>query len=89
MSSQTLPIDIFNHLISFRPIHPVAKLIRDLKSKFSYCVVCYEKERVSDGKGDGKKMLECCSSTCYRQLCDANYYEYGFPGSQFECIMNV
>ncbi len=85
MSSQTLPLDIFNHLVTFRPIHPVAKLMRDFKAKFSYCVVCYENERVRNEE----RTLECCGSTCYRQFCDANYYEYGFPGSQFECFMNI
>ena len=79
MTSQQLPFEIYNHLITFRPTHPVANLISDFKRKFSNCIVCNEKERC------GK--MECCSSTCYRQLADANYYEYGFAGDQFEQFM--
>ena len=72
-------MDIYNHLITFRPMHPVAKLIRDFKRSFSYCIVCHEKERVAS--------LQCCSSDCGRQFADANYYDYGFKGEQFECFM--
>ena len=81
MTSQQLPLDVYNHLISFRPTHPVAKLMNDFKRKFSYCIVCYEQPRC------GK--LECCSSTCHRQYSDANYYDYGFPGDQFKQFMEL
>ena len=79
MTSQPLPFDIYCHLISFRPTHPVAKLVGDLKRKFSSCVVCNEKPRC------GK--MECCSSTCAYQLADANYDYEGFAGDQFERFM--
>lgn len=76
---QQLPMELYNHLITFRPMHPVAKLIQDFKQMFSYCIVCREKERV--------QTMECCSSDCYRQFVDDNYHEYGFKGEQFGCFM--
>lgn len=69
------PLEVYNHIITFRPIHPVAKLMREFKGKFSCCVVCYEKVRVPN--------CQCCSSDCGRQLADANYYEEPFEGEIF------
>lgn len=80
MTSQQLPFEIYSHLISFRPTHPVAKLVRDFKRKFFSCVVCNEKERC------GK--MECCSSTCARQYADGNYEYDGFAGDQFGRFMD-
>lgn len=74
-----MPAEVYNHNITFRPTHPVAKLIRDFKGKFSYCIVCYEKERVP--------RAECCSSDCYRQFADNNYYTEYFDGYHFRRFM--
>jgi hypothetical protein len=75
MSSFQFPPEVYNHIITFRPAHPVAKLMREFTGKFSYCVVCYEKERVPN--------CQCCSSDCQRQLVDANYYEEPHEGDIF------
>ena len=69
--SPQLPFEVYSHLLSFRPTHPVAKLVRDFKRKFSYCVVCNEEPRF------GK--MKVCSPTC----ADANYCEYSFKGDRF------
>lgn len=61
-----LPFEIINHIISFRQVHPVAKLMRDFKEKFTYCIVCLEEKRCEG--------LDCCSSTCMHQLNDALYF---------------
>lgn len=76
-----LPLEIYNHLITFRPVHPVAKLIREFKRSFSYCVVCHEKERF--------QTMKCCSSDCARQFADGNFYEEGFQGDIFERFVTM
>ena len=71
-----LPIELFHHVMSFRPTHPVATLIQELKKKFYLCVVCFEKPVHGDN--------ECCSSTCHHQMNDEPYFSYpSFEGDQF------
>jgi len=76
-----LPGELYNHVLSFRPVHPVAKLIQDLKQKFNLCVVCMEQPRHND--------LECCSSTCHHQMNDGPWFDYPtFDGQNFDRYVN-
>jgi len=75
-----LPMEIVNHDMLFRQTHPAAKLIQELKKKCNLCVVCMKKSRHND--------LECCSTSCYRQMNDGPWFDYpSFEGQQFWSIL--
>lgn len=78
-----LPMDLINNILSFRPVHPVAKLIQELKKKCNLCMICMESPRYND--------CECCSSTCQIQMNDSfGYYEeFTFEGHQFTHLMRL
>lgn len=76
----SLSPELYNHILSFRPIHPVAKIIQDLKNK---CNLCMENPRYNN--------CECCSSTCSYQMNDSSgYFDYPeFDGVQFTRFMRL
>jgi len=75
-----LPMEMVNHIMLFRQTHPAAKLIQELKKKCNLCVVCMENSRHND--------LECCSTSCHRQMNDGPWFDYpSFEGQQFYRFM--